>query len=220
MTEEIRPSRYTVSMGVEGEFEPGSNGTVLRNKLGVTSRDEIDRIEYEALMEVQKRYYRIITPETRFSAALLKRMHKDFLGHIYDWAGRYRSVELEKEGFHWPPAHLIAQNMRSFESGVLTPRTPCVPGPTDQVAEDIAVVHAEFLLIHPFRDGNGRLARLIADLMSLQAGYPPLDFGFERISSARGDYVKAVQAGYAKDYSELKRLIQEAINRSLDSAES
>jgi hypothetical protein len=40
----------------------------------------------------------------------------------------------------------------------------------------LAEVHAELILVHPFRDGNGRLARLVALLMALQAGLPPLDF--------------------------------------------
>lgn len=32
-------------------------------------------------------------------AALLRQMHRDWLGDIYEWAGKYRTVELEKEGF-------------------------------------------------------------------------------------------------------------------------
>ena len=40
-----------------------------------------------------------------------------------------------------------------------------------------AAVHAEPILIHPFREGNGRCARLLATLMGLQAGLPALDFG-------------------------------------------
>lgn len=43
----------------------------------------------------------------------------------------------------------------------------------------MAVVHAELMLIHPFRDGNGRCGRR-ATLMGLQAGLPILDFGGTR----------------------------------------
>jgi len=41
----------------------------------------------------------------------------------------------------------------------------------------MAVVHVELVLIHPFRDGNGRVARILSILMGLQAGLPALDFG-------------------------------------------
>jgi len=211
------PCRYSASPGVEGEFEPGSNDTVLRNKLGITSSDEMALIEYEALVHVQEAYYSAITAETRFTERLIKRMHRDFLGRIYEWAGRYRSVELEKSGFQWPPAYLVAPNMRDFARCILAVRTPCRPGPLPRVSEDIAVVHAEFLLIHPFRDGNGRLARLMADLMSLQAGYPTLDFGFEDNETAVQEYIRAVQSGYARDYASLTNLVEQAISRSIES---
>ena len=46
-----------------------------------------------------------------------------------------------------------------------------------KVAKAIATVYGEFELIHPYREGNGRIGRLITDLMALQAGYPPLLFG-------------------------------------------
>jgi len=34
----------------------------------------------------------------------------------------------------------------------------------------------EFILIHPFREGNGRLSRLLADVMAVQSGRGPLDY--------------------------------------------
>jgi len=40
----------------------------------------------------------------------------------------------------------------------------------------LAVTHAEFILIHPFREGNVRLGRLLNTLMALQAGQPALDY--------------------------------------------
>ena len=212
MTDKPHPSRYSGPSGVEAEFEPGSNGEVLRNKLGIGNTEEIGHVEYEALLAVQDRYYGIITPDTTFTAALLRQMHRDFLGHIYKWAGQYRTVELEKAGFRWPPAHLVAANMAAFERDVLSVRTPCVPGLLDRVAEDIAIVHAEFLVIHPFRDGNGRLGRLVSDLMALQADYPTLDLGITRMEDVER-YFAAVQAGYIKDYAQLKRLVAEAIVR-------
>jgi len=211
------PSRYSVSTGVEGEYEPGSDGRVLRNKLGITDPVAMDRAEYEALLRVQEKYYGIIAPETRFTTSLIRRMHRGFLGRIYEWAGRYRSVDLERDGFAWPPAYLVAQNMRLFGREVLAVRTPCKPGPLQRVAGDIAVVHAELLLVHPFRDGNGRLARLIADLMSLQSGYPALDFGFENDSTASDEYIRAVGMGYARRYERLTKLIAEAVGSSLKS---
>jgi cell filamentation protein len=40
----------------------------------------------------------------------------------------------------------------------------------------LAVTHVELILIHPFREGNGRLARLLADVMAVQADRGLLDY--------------------------------------------
>ena len=79
----------------------------------------------------------------------------------------------------------------------------------------MAVVHAELLLVHPFRNGNGRLARWLADIMAVQAGYPPPDYGFSGRGSQkrRAEYLTAVKRGYLEDYAPLARFFEAAILR-------
>jgi len=55
----------------------------------------------------------------------------------------------------------------------------------------IARVHLELLFIHPYREGNGRTARLVATLMALQAGYSGFDW--EVFYRRFDDYVKSIQ---------------------------
>jgi len=66
--------------------------------------------------------------------------------------------------------------MAELERGALRKHTPCREANDADVARALAEVHAELILVHPFREGNGRLARLLALLMALQAGLQPLDF--------------------------------------------
>jgi cell filamentation protein len=144
-------------------------------------------------------------------------MHRDWLSRIYAWAGEYRTVELQKASFHWPPAFRVADNMETFERKVLARQTPCRPGPLPEVARGIAEVHAELLLIHPFREGNGRLARWLADLMSLQAGLPLPKYEFSGRGALRRQraYLNAVTRGYWRDYEPLTAFFVEAISRRL-----
>lgn len=201
--------------GAEAEAQPGSRGLVLRNRLGITRKREMDRCEHDALLAAQGRYLERTRPETRFTAALLREMHRDWLGSIYEWAGQYRTVELQKGDFTWPPAIRVAGNMRAFEAGPLTEHTPCRPAPLPDVARRIAVVHAELLFIHPFREGNGRLARWLADLMALQAALPMPEYRFEGRGSAaeRKRYLMAVKRGYLAEYEALADYFAEAILR-------
>lgn len=46
--------------------------------------------------------------------------------------------------------------------------------------DKIAEFHARFIKIHPFRDGNGRTARLITNYLLLVAGYPMMNISPER----------------------------------------
>jgi cell filamentation protein len=57
----------------------------------------------------------------------------------------------------------------------------------------LAVSHAELALIHPFRDGNGRIARALAILMTAQAALPLIDFT-PITGQRRNDYFAAIQA--------------------------
>jgi cell filamentation protein len=198
-------------------MQPGSRGRVLRNLLGIRRRREMERVEYDGLVGAQEAYLRRIRPDTSFTAAMLREMHRDWLGGIYEWAGAYRTVELSKGGFRWPPAHLVAANMANLEAGMLREHTPCRPAPIPEVTRGLAEVHAELLLIHPFREGNGRLARWLADLMALQAGYDLPQYGF-RGRGAKGRqarYLEAVKQGYLQNYGALAAFFLEAIERGL-----
>ena len=152
-------SEYNPPEGVEVETEPKSHGRVLRNLQHITRKRDMDQREFEALASIQEKYLLKIGEDTRFTAELLRQMHKDWLGEIYEWAGQYRTVEMSKGGFTWPPALRVAPNMEVLEAGLLRAYTPCQPASLATVARRMAEIHAELLLIHPFRDGNGRLAR-------------------------------------------------------------
>lgn len=211
----MKISRYREPSGPQAATQPGSHGRVLVNRLGLTSKRALDLAEAQALAHAQEVYYSRLTASTRFTAALICQMHRDWLNGIYEWAGEYRQVELEKGGFRWPPAERVADNMRDFERGILRRLTPCKPASLAEVAMSIATVHAELLLIHPFRDGKGRLARWLADIMAAQAGYPAPAYGFSARGSKkrRAEYLLAVQQGYIENYLPLARFFEEAILR-------
>ena len=89
----------------------------------------------------------------------------------------------------------VPRLMQQLEQGPLRLYTPCRIKSTEQQAAALAIVHAEFILIHPFRDGNGRCARLLAMLMGLQAGLPALDFGGIRGAKKRRYWCRTFRDG-------------------------
>jgi cell filamentation protein len=103
--------------------------------------------------------------------------------------------------------------MTDFERRELADCTPCHFEDPTQLARALALVHAEFVLIHPFREGNGRCARILALLMALQAGLPPLDFSVLG-GKGKGTYIAAVHAAVAKDYEPITACFANVIRRT------
>ncbi len=75
-----------------------------------------------------------------------------------------------------PPLHSCQKLLNEFDTKYLAPFTPCSGMDEEQLITAIAITHIELILIHPFREGNGRLSRLLADVMAVQGGYKPLDY--------------------------------------------
>lgn len=205
-------NRYAAE-GAEARFEPGSRGRVLHNRLGIRSVRAIARAESERLLEVTERLLDETEVDQCFTAADICRMHRLWLGDVFEWAGEYRQVNLGKDGFMFAAAPLVPGLMAELERGPLRRYTPCRFATRRDQAEALAVVHAELVLIHPFREGNGRCARLLATLMALQAGLPALDFGGIRGEEKRR-YIAAVHAALGRNYGPMIGLFERVIART------
>jgi cell filamentation protein len=113
----------------------------------------------------------------------------------------------------------VPELMRQFENQQLARLTPCRFDSIGVVAAALAEVHAELVLIHPFREGNGRIARLLSVLMALQAGLPPLAFSGLQ-GKKREEYFAAVRAGLDRDYRAREQIFADVIDRTLKSCVS
>ncbi|MEN8262795.1 MAG: Fic family protein [Nitrospirota bacterium] len=206
--------RYDVLHLTEAQFEPGSRMRVLKNRLGVTRKREMDRIERRELARTLEQLYEIYDRKHRFTVNDIKHIHKIWLGNIYEWAGEYRQVNLSKGGFSFAASAQIPLLMKEVERGPLRKFTPCIYNSHDRLAEALAVVHTELVLIHPFREGNGRIARILSSLMAIQAGLPPLDFRGVT-GKKKKEYIIAVQAGMDRNYKPMEKMFKYVIRRTL-----
>jgi cell filamentation protein len=209
-----KSGRYKTAHLVEDQYEPGSNGQVLKNKHGITSPEEMDRYEKEEQLRALDELTDIFEKDHRFSAADICKMHKIWLGNIYEWAGKYRKVKMSKGDFTFAFPEQIPKLMTEFEKGQLYEFTPCSFENLDQIITALAVVHTELVLIHPFREGNGRAARMLAILMAIQTGLPPLDFGV-MIDEEKEKYIKAIHAGVGRNYEPMRKVFTSVIRKTL-----
>ena len=174
----------------------------------------MDRLEAVALKQAEEVFFSIYDQGHRFTADDLCRMHKIWLGKIYPWAGNYRQVNIAKDNFNFSAAVAVPELMKTFEESQLASYTPCNFADQKQVIRALAEVHVELVLIHPFREGNGRMARLVAILMALQAGLPPLDFSIIT-GKKKLEYFAAVRSGMKRDYKPMERVFEEVLGSTI-----
>ncbi|MFN0157088.1 MAG: Fic/DOC family protein [Bacteroidota bacterium] len=204
------PSRY--SGASDEDFQPGSRKTVLKNKLGITSLSKMDDEEIIAYQKAAEKFANTFASDHRFTAEDVKAIHTEIFGKLYDWAGEYRNKDLSKDGFMFMRAIFIAEQMEAFSHDILEKHTPAEAGARDQLTLLLAQIHVELILIHPFREGNGRAIRLLIHLIAQQAGYQGLDFGFIKETGKEYDrYIAAVQAGLSSNYEPMREIINRAL---------
>ena len=135
-------------------------------------------------------------------------LHNIILSKIDDTnAGRYRNVAVRIAGSTviFPNPMKVPTRMGEFISWLHGKNN-------DHPAKIAADAHFKFVSIHPFTDGNGRTARLLMNLLLMQAGYPPALIKKED----RLKYINAIEKGQLEhDLQDYYRVIYESVDNSL-----
>lgn len=199
-------SRYDITSS-EGEHQPGSGNKLLRNLPGITDPEEMNRVETELLKELYLRVFNSFPEELSFKT--LCQWHRVWLGNIYSWAGQTRTVDMSKPNIRFASPVQIPRLAQTFEDQYIS-RFAELPGMSDEeLVTFLAEMHVEFILIHPFREGNGRISRLLLDVMAAKAGAQPLDYSLW--DRHKDFYFKAIQAGRDGDYQYVAQLIRDVL---------
>jgi len=153
----------------------GNTLTLLETKVvleGITVGGKALREHFEAINHRDAILYveDIIKKQEPFSEWQIRNIHQLILKNIDDEnAGRYRQQNVLISGatINPPDYTLLNDKMVQFIDWYNKEAQNLHP------VERAAKVHADFVGIHPFIDGNGRTSRLLMNLELLKAGYPP-----------------------------------------------
>ena len=169
---------------------PDEQSEILPNIPGLKDLESISMMEFTGFLQAEIFLSEKLSSRTRFTVSYILKIHRLALKDVYSFAGKYRDVNMSKGGFPFAAARFLPDTMKVFEQEVLS-TFPTRYQSKDDLIRDIAVTHAELLFIHPFREGNGRTARILANLMARKAGY---ELKFElNGQKAFESYVSAIQ---------------------------
>jgi cell filamentation protein len=199
------PTRYDVS-----DAESGLTEGVLKNKLNLKSQSDLNEAETVLLKDSYEYYLSVLEEEDlTFDIQLLFSIHKHFLYTLYTWAGKLRTVNISKEDALFVPAAFLTNAITEFEQ-ILEKQTPKTSDTKKQFCQKLSIIHAEFNVIHPFREGNGRTIRLFMDLMAAQYGYDLINWS----GVSKTHYIQACREGMSKKYETLREILWNSLNKS------
>ena len=173
----------------------------LKNKFGITSSAELARVEEKiskskALELFEKGLLDTFEVET-FSG--LAAIHKYLFDEVYDFAGKLRDVNIAKGNFRFTPVMYLETALENISK---------MPQSTfDEIIEK----YVEMNVAHPFREGNGRSARIWLDAILKKEIGQVVDWSCVQ----KEDYLLAMERSPIKD-TEIKVLLKNALTDKIN----
>lgn len=165
----------------------------------IATRSDLNDAEQRNIVAARQRWLRRPPePEGILDDMALRELHRDMFGEVWVWAGTYRRRETS---IGIDPSR-IAVSVRDLVQDA----RPWLASGND-LDETAATFHHRLVAIHPFVNGNGRHARLAADVLLASTGRPEFTWGAAELQSqgdARDRYLDALRAA---DRGDLRPLL-------------
>ena len=177
----------------------------LENKLGLTNPTDLareeERISKKKAIELFESGILDTLPAGKFST--LQKIHENLFSDIYGFAGKVRSVNIAKGNFRFAPLMYLEASLSNIDN---------MPQSTfDEIIEK----YVEMNVAHPFREGNGRSARIWLDHILKTEINQVVDWS----KVDKEDYLLAMERSPIKDV-EIKVLLKNALTNEINSKEN
>ena len=166
---------------------------------GVTTRSELNRMEAENIRKAVVKYLaaRPTRHMARFDLPWVLQLHREMLGEVWTWAGTIRT-SVTNIG--------IAPNQIEVGLAALLDDLAFWEEKGEDELYQAVVLHHRAVHIHPFENGNGRWARLLANIRLRLLGHQLTEWPEETIgaeSVIRDEYIAAIKAADEGEYGPL-----------------
>ena len=182
------------------------NSNVLKNKLGITDEAALDTAES---MMVRTRMALLYNSGfSDFSPIGVCKLHKILFGDVYEWAGKYREINIQKRESILAGKSVWYSNWDNIDKDLNSAQDRInAVGWKSLTHEDFAkkIAHLFPLIwqVHPFREGNTRTTVMLIALFVEHYGYY---FDYELMASSAGYVRNAFVLSCFGEYSEFEHL--------------
>ncbi len=182
---------------------------VLRKGMTIGGKSVEEHLEAKNHLEAVHLLFELVDAKRPISEADLLELHKLVMSKIDESiAGKYRSQQVYIEGAaHVPPKAGEVPHLMKEVIGMLNGHEK----ETGAIAA-ASKIHHKVAWVHPFTDGNGRVARLLLNLRLMRSGFPPVVLE----KAKRRAYYSALEKADAGDLYPITAFIASAVESSLD----
>jgi cell filamentation protein len=178
---------------------------LLRNLQDITDEEVLLFVESSAITKRLQELYDHPIKITGVNTLL--KIHKQLFQDIYVWAGKIRTVEINKDGKQFFPTSQFDNAFKYINQ--LIEEFKKIPNDNKRIlAEKLADILDNINYLHPFREGNGRTQREFLRLLALEKG---LILNLNPPDKARV-YERYMKGTIESDLKTLTELIFELIN--------
>lgn len=168
----------------------------------ITTRAELNDLETKCIAQAE--IWLLKNKKDILNEKFIKTLHKKMFGDIWKWAGTFRTSErnIGVAPYEIQPKLRILLNDTKF----------WIENKTYSEKEIALRFHHKLVLIHPFPNGNGRISRLMANLLMRNLKGKTLYWGsnnLTEISEIRKQYIEALKYADKSDYSKLLNFVSE-----------
>lgn len=144
---------------------------ILRNLLSIDNQEDLDTAEAEITsVEISTLMIEDKPSITDFNWELLCTIHKRLFDEIYEWAGKPRTVEITKGTTSFARVQYLENSAQVIFQHLSTDNY--LKGlEFDSFIKQLAHYYAELNVLHPFREGNGRVMRTFLAMLASSLGY-------------------------------------------------
>lgn len=188
---------------------------------GILPRSKVIELEAEGIKKAQDYIIKLSDSKTEIAPQAILDIHKAGFGFIFpDWAGKFRTIDVIV-GDYEPPHYSKLPELIKNLCDDLSERLKHIPSTENderflsELISLLAWFQHRLVWIHPFNDYNGRVARLLTNLLLLNLGFPILTIKVET-GKDREDYIKAMKDADNNDLLKLENLIAQALKEGLE----
>jgi Fic-DOC domain mobile mystery protein B len=163
----------------------------------ISTQRELNQFEQTNITEANEWAFnpRVLKHREPLTEPYVRELHKRMFRHTWRWAGIYRQKDLLPVGV----SHL---EIRDQIPALLGNARYWIDNQTFDVDQIAIRVHHRIVWIHPFRNGNGRHARLLADVIAAKNGREQFTWGSITLAAAgpaRTEYIRCLQVADANN---------------------